>query len=193
MKMIGAIKHGLFAVALGLLVLPLAAQSARADNADFDCNPMNCSGTVATTAGDTYTTGAGITVFNNSGPYSSTVPFDLSFDTTAGTISLTGTGSLTGQVLDGTINNLSGPASGQTTTDLSLFATWWGLPSAVQSFLGTPTGIDSAFIIYLTNGGAASSVDVLITPTPEPGTILLFGTGMLLCAGLLRRRRHVLA
>ncbi|HWG58728.1 MAG TPA: PEP-CTERM sorting domain-containing protein [Candidatus Acidoferrales bacterium] len=191
--MIQAVKHGLFAVALGLLVMPLAAQSARADNVDFDCNVATCSGTVAAAAGDTYTTGAGITVFNNSGPYSSTVPFDLSFDTTAGTIALTGTGSLTGQVLQGTINTAVGPISGTTSSDLSLFATWWGLPSAVQSFLGTPTGIDSAFVIYLTDGGAASSVDVLITPTPEPGTLLLFGTGMLLCAGLLRRRRHVLA
>lgn len=194
LKMIPAIKHGLFAAALGLLVMPLFAQSARADNVDFDCNASNCAGTVATSmSGDTYTNGLGITVYNDQGPYSSTVPFNLAFDTTAGTISLTGTGSLSGEVLNGTINSMTGPASGTTTTDLSLFATWWGLPTAVQSFLGTPTGIDSAFVIYLSSTGAASSVDVFITPTPEPGTLLLFGTGMLLCAGLLRRRKAVLA
>ena len=193
MKTIQTVKHGLFAVALALLVMPLFAQSARADNVDFDCNLSNCGGAIVTAAGDTHTTGAGIGVYNNSGPYSSTVPFDLAFDTTAGTISLTGTGSLTGQVLQGTINSIWGPVSGTTTTDLSLFATWWGLPATVQSFLGTPTGVDSAFLIYLTGNGAASSVDVLMTPTPEPGTLLLFGTGMLLCAGLLRRRQKVLA
>jgi hypothetical protein len=63
----------------------------------------------------------------------------------------------------------------------------------VQAQLGTSTGTDSGFVIYLNKTGAAQSVDVLITPnvspTPEPASMLLVGSGLLAIGGLLRRRR----
>jgi hypothetical protein len=63
----------------------------------------------------------------------------------------------------------------------------------VQKQLGTSTGMDSGFVIYLTSTRDAQSVDVLITPrispTPEPASMLLVGSGLLAIGGLLRRRR----
>jgi len=52
----------------------------------------------------------------------------------------------------------------------------------VQAQLGTATGRDSGFVIALTSTGATQSVDVLITPTPEPPSVFLFVGGMALVA-----------
>jgi hypothetical protein len=179
---------------LSLLAMGLVAQTAKADNVvDFYCSPATCSqlpgtGTVTQTGSDYSTTG--ITVMNDSGPYSgSTTPFDLAFDTAAGTISISGTGALSGETLVGTIES-GWSGSGSTTTDLSFSAFWGTLPADFAAFLGTPTGTDTGSVIYLTSSGSAESVDVLITPTPapEPASLLLLGAGLLVLAGMSRRK-----
>jgi hypothetical protein len=174
-------------VAAATMALAIGNISAKADNVDFLCGlgaSTACTGTVVHSGTDYSTTG--IHVFNDSGPYNGTVPFNLVFDTAAKTISIDGTGIYTGQNLIGDITNFS--ASPGATTDLSFHADWPTLPPLVQTKLGTPTGMDSGFVIYLTNSGLAQSTDVLITPTPEPGSLLLLGSGLVGIGSFLRRK-----
>ena len=161
-------------------------------NVDFYCTlggSSACMGSVVQ-SGTNFST-SGITVFNDSGPFIATVPFTWAFNTATGTISIDGTGMYSGMNLIGNILSFGVSGSG-TSKGFSLVADWPTLPTGVQTQLGTSTGQDSGFVIYLTGTGAAESVDVLISaasPTPEPASMLLVGTGLLAIGGLLRRRR----
>jgi len=171
----------------------LAVTAAWASDVDFDCslNPADaCTGTI-TKSGSNYAS-TGINVYNDSGPYSSTVPFTLAFNTATGSISIDGTGIYAGQNLLGNINSFS-VINGLSTTDLSFTATWSTLPPLVQTFLGSKTGIDSGSVITSSvvkvgEAGKAASGDILITPTPEPASLALFGSGLLAIGGALRRK-----
>lgn len=174
-------------------VLLIAPGAFAQTNVDFFCSlggSTACTGSVAQAATNFST--SGITVFNDSGPFMSSVPFTLAFNTATGLISIDGSGMYTGVNLIGKIISFASSFGGST-TDFSLVADWPTLPAAVQKQLGTSTGMDSGFVIYLTGTGAAQSVDVLITPrispTPEPASMLLVGSGLLAIGGLLRRRR----
>lgn len=179
-------------VAVLASVLLLAPGVFAQTNVDFFCSlggSTACTGAVAHT-GTNFST-SGINVYNDSGPFTATVPFTLAFNTTSGSISIDGTGIYAGMNLIGKIISFASSFGG-TSTDFSLVADWPTLPTAVQTQLGTSTGMDSGFVIYLTSNGAAQSVDVLITPrispTPEPASMLLVGSGLLAIGGLLRRR-----
>jgi hypothetical protein len=153
-------------------------------NVDFECSlspTTHCTGTVVKSGSNFSTTG--ISVFNDSGPYTTTLAnhFTLAFDTLTGTISLDGTGTFAGQNLVGHIMSFSS-ATGGTTTTVNFVVDWPTLPPAVQAQLGTPTGLDAGFVIALTTTGAAQSVDVLITPTPEPPSFFLWMGGIVLVA-----------
>jgi hypothetical protein len=171
----------------------LVGTAAWADDVDFDCslNPADaCTGTI-TKPGSNYST-TGINVYNDSGPYSDTVPFTLIFSTLTGKVSIDGTGAYAGQNLLGDIVSWSA-SNGVKTTDLSFTAVWPTLPSAVQTFLGSKTGIDSGFVITSSlvsgcGGGKAASGDILITSTPEPASLALFGSGLLAIGSVLRRK-----
>ena len=174
-------------------VMLLAGTAAWADDIDFDCSLGTadaCTGTI-TKSGSNYST-SGINLYNDSGPYSSTVPFTLVFNTLTSSVSIDGTGADLGQNLLGHITSFS-VANGKSTTDLSFTAVWPTLPPLVQAFLGTKTGIDSGFVITSSlvtskKGGKAASGDVLITSTPEPASLALFGSGLLAIGGVLRRK-----
>ena len=171
----------------------LAVTAAWASDVDFDCslNPADaCTGTI-TKSGSNYAS-TGINVYNDSGPYSDTVPFTLIFSTLTGKVSIDGTGAYAGQNLLGDIVSWSA-SNGVKTTDLSFTAVWPTLPSAVQTFLGSKTGIDSGFVITSSlvsgcGGGKAASGDILITSTPEPASLALFGSGLLAIGSVLRRK-----
>jgi hypothetical protein len=174
-----------------LLSLLLTAPGVVAQtNVDFFCalgGSSTCTGTV-TQSGVNFSS-TGISVFNDSGPFNAAVPFMLAFNTATNTISIDGTGIYSGVNLIGNILSFSISGTG-TTKDFSLVAGWPTLPAVVQTQLGSPTGQDSGFVIYLTGTGAAQSVDVIITPTPEPASMFLVGTGLLAIGGLLRRKRR---
>ena len=181
---------GIMAFALVLLTAPgVLAQT----NVDFFCTlggSSACTGTVVHSGSNVSSTG--ITVFNDSGPFSSTVPFTLAFDTATGVVSIDGTGIYLGMNLIGTILS-PGMISGGPTSGFSFVALWPTLPASVQTQLGSATGIDTGFVIFLNKTGAPQSVDVVIAPmapTPEPASMFLMGTGLLALGGLLRKRRR---
>ena len=171
--------------AAATMALAIGSISAKADNVDFTCSlssTSHCTGTVVTSGVNHSSTG--IDVFNDSGPYNASVPFTLAFDTATGAISIDGTGIYVGEDLIGHIT-----ASTFLPGVVSFTADWPTLPAAVQAKLGTPTGLDGGSVIYLKTGiPAAQSVDVLITPTPEPGSLLLLGSGLVGIGGFLRRK-----
>ncbi len=163
-----------------LAALGISVPCAQASNVDFNCTPSNCTGTV-TQSGPNFSS-AGISLFNNTGTYSSAVPFLLLFDTSTGAVSLSGTGVLTGENLLGTITSFA-PFSG----GVGMSVNWTTLPGAVSSQLGTSAGVGVTSVIFVP-GGAAASVDLLIMPTPEPSALLLLGSGLLAAGSFLRRR-----
>ena len=68
----------------------------------------------------------------------------------------------------------------QTSGDIDLFT--------VTITPGTPAGIYAGVFDILNGNSVVGEVDFDIDVTPEPGTILLLGTGLLLLAGLARWR-----
>lgn len=156
--------------------------------------PNPCSGFVDTDGSDYWT--SGIDVFNANGPYSSSDVFTLQFNTAIPTtISISGSG---GVLLEGTINSFSvvaGAGGDPNRLDIFLDVTWTNLPSSIQTILGTAGGFSPYALVVsafrTTTSYQSERVDVVISPTPEPTTMVLFGSGLLVCAGLLKRKlRH---
>lgn len=175
---------------LGLCALVGFAPSAHATEVDFFCSVTNgsfpCTGTVATAAGPQYSS-TGIDMFNTNGPYSSATVFTFTFDTSTGAIKLTdGTNTLTGKINSFT----SGPsATLPGTTDVLMKVSWTSLPAAVQSQLGTVqgTGLVTSVDFQISNS-TAQVIHIIITPVPEPGSLTLFGSGLLAVGALVRRK-----
>jgi len=179
---------------LGLLVASLVVQPLRADTiaVDFSCNLATCTGTVTNpSAGDF--SGSGITVAESSGSgfTASTDKFTLAFDTLSDTISITDNGPGTDD-FSGTITSFVA-SDGSTTGNLTLYADWTTLPSDVQAYFNSLTGTDSGAVTFILSSGAATSVDVTITPAPEPGVLLLCCAGLLGLGFMLKRNAAVLA
>lgn len=181
---------------LCLIALVSFAPAAQAGDVDFACagtGPIPCSGTVNTDGTDYWTSDT--QVFNTTAEYPSTTAFTLAFDTNnVGQLNSITISDGT-NTLYGTINGFTAASSG-TQTAVTLDVLWTGLPTVVSTALGTPQGL-SPFASIITvvvpdTGGTAltpKSVDILISPTPEPTTMILFGSGLLAGAGYLRRKR----
>lgn len=179
-----------------LLVVASMAPNAQAGNVDFNCGlgfptaTSWCVGMVNTDGTDYWT--SGIDVYNSNGPFTALDMFSLEFDTTNSTISITGAG----ETILGTINSFqaTGRAGAPNVLDIYLDVTWTSLPSIIQSSLGTQGGLSPMALVvsvYRTATGLQSEiVDISISPTPEPTTMILFGSGLLAGAGLLRRKMH---
>ena len=173
----------------------MLAQNAQAASIDFNCGPSLCGGTMsATFSGTTATsaTASGVTVVNDAGPVDDqNLNFTLAFNLTgaAPNISLTENSGVDSSTLTGTILSGSGFAFGGT-VDLDLSVVWTTLPADFAAFLGSSTGAGINTNVFI-QGGTGQSIDVNIQPTPEPATLLLFGTGLLGLGGLVRRKLNV--
>lgn len=181
-------------------VILLAGTAAKADIIDFNCNTSGsevCAGTVVKSA-TTYT-GTDLSIFDQTGPYLYSVPFDLSFtlDTetvvvpvigpivviTGGTISIDGTGAYSGQdfsgdVISGSVNK-SGPNTG-----FDFGVDWTVVPSGLGTPIGGNAGIGTISLVE-------SSSDISISTVPEPASFMLLGGGLLAFVGILRRKQRV--
>ncbi len=124
----------------------------------------------------------GINVFNNQGIFGTTGPFSLLLNTATNTIDIAASTGLLGYYSSFAV------ITGSTTTSVVFPAFWGTLPAAVQGFLGTSQGIDNTEITFVTATAAVTDVSITITPVPEPGSLTLFGSGLLAISGFLRRK-----
>ncbi len=179
---------------LCLVALAMFVPAAYGTTVAFSCSGVSSCATPPSTGIVTgfagsgpFSTATSISVFNSQGiPGMGPGPFALTFSTAAGTIGIsTPIGSLLGTFSSFTL------ITGGTTKTIVMSVFWGTLPPAVAAFLGTPTGLDNTSITFHIADGATTDVSVTITPTPEPGSMLLFGSGLLAVGTFLRRRLKV--
>ena len=136
-------------------------------------------------------------------PYALTIVLDAPFQSglTGSTLDFTGTittSSVSTVSLGGDSFTLSGlftPNDGPFLNNAPLTMSASSMPSSGDIDLftitiapGTPAGIYAGVFDILDGNTVVGEVDFDIDVTPEPGTILLLGTGLLLLAGLIRWR-----
>lgn len=187
-------------VLASLFLLPFFAQGVLADTLDFGCTGVaNCNGSIT----DVFSGGVllsatdlnGITVVNGGGPADDQgLNFTFAFDTTLPSspfnIILIEQGG-DGSALLGSILSFNGTQNvgGSGFDIINLNVLWTNMSPDFATFLGAPSGLGPVFAsIVIDKNGAANSVDIGINPTPEPGSLLLLGSGLLGVGGFLRRR-----
>jgi hypothetical protein len=167
------------------VLLPCFAQTASADTvASFGC--INACG------------GAGVTVPGP--PFSATITnltsnvnggsWTFSFSTLTNTASLSdGLNLLNGQIGSNALFPF-GPTSGIFTLGVIFQLTSLSAPDVSTFFGGVTQGLGPGQVSFRMSNGYVDSASVQISPVPEPGTIALLGTGLLLCGRLLRRKKE---
>ena len=72
---------------------------------------------------------------------------------------------------------------------VNLIVLFNSLPLDFQTFLGSNDGEGFISTFEIGTAGTVLFANASISPTPEPGSYLLMGTGMLLCGLFLRYRK----
>jgi hypothetical protein len=185
------LKHNrlLFQMALmGITFFGVLGSHAHASAITFSCSSQTACGTQSVTASGGNFSASGITELLSVGPSGFPNPFDLTFNTAMGGDNISLIDSIDGATLMGSITSFTDIAGPTSTLDLHVI--WDVLPAAFSSFLGSPTGIDIAELTLnvSSGGGPVTGANTLIDPTPEPASLALLGSGLIIAGCFFRRR-----
>jgi hypothetical protein len=167
------------------VLLPCLTQTARADTvANFGC-VITCGGTGVKVPGPPFSATITNLASNvNAGSWT------FSFSTLTNTASLTdGSNLLNGQIGSNALFPF-GPTSEIFTLGVIFQLTSLSAPDVSSFFGGVTQGLGPAQVSFRMSNGYVDSASVQISPVPEPGSIALLGTGLLLCGRLLRRKKQ---
>jgi len=165
-----------------LLAVSVFVPRANAGSVDFSCGANPCTGTVTGSTSTGFST-TGIGLQSN---FDGTDMFTATFTTNSsgmGSISISDTNgdSLSGDIVATTVSSFGDDQT------LTFDVNWTTLSASVQTALGSSTGVGESTVEFSVSSGVVNSADLHLSsggtgphsPTPEPSTLLLLGTGLL--------------